>query len=147
MLGNVRLVLALHDHQPVGNFDGVFEQACDDAYLPFLDVMRDFPEIPFALHTSGSLLEWLEVHKPEYIDRLRSLAQSSQAEIIGGAYFEPILSNIPRRDRIGQIRSYSEHLNRLFGTPIRGMWLPERVWEQSFASDIAAAGIEYTIVD
>jgi predicted glycosyl hydrolase (DUF1957 family) len=27
------------------------------------------------------------------------------------------------------------------------MWLPERVWEQSFASDIAAAGIQYTIID
>ncbi len=27
------------------------------------------------------------------------------------------------------------------------MWLPERVWEQSFAGDIAAAGLQYTIID
>ena len=27
------------------------------------------------------------------------------------------------------------------------MWVPERVWEQSFAGDIAEAGIEYTILD
>ncbi|MCA9060821.1 MAG: DUF1925 domain-containing protein, partial [Planctomycetaceae bacterium] len=147
MAGTVQFVLALHDHQPIGNFDGVFEQAYQDAYLPFLDVMQDYPDLPFALHTSGSLMEWLEVRRPEYVERLRGLVQSAQVEIIGGAYFEPILSNIPRRDRVGQIQRYSDHLNQLFGTSVRGMWLPERVWEQTFASDISAAGIEYTIVD
>jgi alpha-amylase len=147
MAGSVRLVLTFHNHQPVGNFDGVFEQAYRDSYLPFLDVMQDYPEIPFGLHTSGSLLEWLEPNHPEYIDRLRKMVASSQVEIIGGAFYEPILANIPRRDRIGQISTYTQHLNQLFNTNVRGMWLPERVWEQSFASDIAAAGIQYTIID
>ncbi len=147
MAGSVRLVLTFHNHQPVGNFDGVFEQAYRDSYLPFLDVMQDYPEIAFGLHTSGSLLEWLEQSHPEYVDRLRRMVASSQVEIIGGAYYEPILANIPRRDRIGQIHSYTQHLNQLFNTSVRGMWLPERVWEQSFASDIATAGIQYTIID
>lgn len=147
MAGSVRLVLTFHNHQPVGNFDGVFEQAYRDSYLPFLDVMQDYPEIPFGLHTSGSLLEWLERHRPEYIERLRRMVGASQVEIIGGAFYEPILANIPRRDRIGQIESYTQHLNQLFRTQVRGMWLPERVWEQSFASDIATAGIQYTIID
>ena len=147
MAGSVRLVLTFHNHQPVGNFDGVFEQAYRDAYLPFLDVMQDYPEIPFGLHTSGSLLEWLEPNHPEYIDRLRQMVSSSQVEIIGGAFYEPILANIPRRDRIGQIRTFTQYLNQLFRTTVRGMWLPERVWEQSFAGDISAAGIQYTIID
>lgn len=147
MAGSVRLILAFHNHQPIGNFDGVFEQSFRDSYKPFLDVLQDYPEIPFALHTSGSLLEWLEAHHPEYIGRLRTMVASRQIEIIGGAFFEPILACIPRRDRIGQIRSYTEHLNRIFQTSVRGMWLPERVWEQTFAGDIAAAGIQYTIVD
>lgn len=147
MAGSLRLVLAFHNHQPVGNFDGVFEQAYRDSYRPFLDVLQDYPEIPFGLHTSGSLLEWLEVRHPEYIDRVRKMVASSQIEIIGGAFYEPILSNIPRRDRIGQIQRYSEHLNHLFQTTVRGLWLPERVWEQSFAGDIAAAGLQYTMVD
>ena len=147
MAGSIRLILAFHNHQPIGNFDGVFEQSFRDSYKPFLDVLQDFPEIPFALHTSGSLLEWLELHHPEYVERLRGMVASRQVEIIGGAFFEPILANIPRRDRIGQIRSYAEHLNRVFQTSVRGMWLPERVWEQTFAGDIAAAGMQYTIVD
>lgn len=147
MTGKVRLVLSFHNHQPIGNFDGVFAQAYRDAYEPFLNVLEDFPDIPFALHTSGSLLEWLERHRPEYISRLRDLARAGRMEVIGGAWYEPILANIPRRDRIGQIRGYAEHLRQLFGVEICGMWLPERVWEQTFAGDIAAAGMQYTIID
>lgn len=143
----IRLVLALHNHQPVGNFDGVFEGAYGDSYAPFLDVLQDYPEIPVVLHTSGSLLDWLEERHPEYIDRIRSFVDRGQIEILGGPYYEPILACIPRRDRVGQIRVFSQHLERLFGVGVRGMWVPERVWEQTFAGDITEAGIEYTIVD
>ncbi|MEZ6122254.1 MAG: alpha-amylase/4-alpha-glucanotransferase domain-containing protein [Planctomycetaceae bacterium] len=147
MAGTVRLILAFHNHQPIGNFDGVFEQSYQESYLPFLNVLDDYPDIRFALHTSGSLLEWLEKAHPEYIDRLRAMVSRQQVEIIGGAFYEPILANIPRRDRIGQISSYTRHLESLFHTTVRGMWVPERVWEQSFAGDISAAGIRYTILD
>jgi hypothetical protein len=147
MTSPIRLVLTLHNHQPVGNFDGVFESAFQDSYWPFLDVLQEFPFLKLTLHNSGSLLEWIEARHPEYIARLRDLAQGGQIEILGGPYYEPILASIPRRDRIGQIQSYSRHLEELFGVRIRGMWMPERVWEQSFAADIADAGIEYTIID
>jgi alpha-amylase len=147
MTPHVRLVLTLHNHQPVGNFDGVFEAAYQDSYKLFLDVLEEFPQLCISLHNSGSLLEWLEANHPEYVERLRGLVQRGQVEIIGGPFYEPILAAIPRRDRIGQIRMYTRHLERLFGTPIRGMWMPERVWEQGFAADITEAGLEYTILD
>ncbi|MSR58379.1 MAG: DUF1926 domain-containing protein [Planctomycetaceae bacterium] len=143
----IRLVLALHDHQPIGNFDGVFAAAYHDSYAPLLEVLERYPEIPIALHTSGSLLEWLVEKHPEYIDRVRNLADRGQIEIIGGPFYEPILATIPRRDRIGQIRAYTRYLEDVFGVTVRGMWIPERVWEQSFAGDITEAGIEYTILD
>ncbi len=143
----LRLVLALHNHQPVGNFDGVIEAAYQDSYSPFLEVLDDYPDLPISLHTSGSLLEWLVDHRPEYIDRVREFVARGQIEILGGPFYEPILASIPRRDRIGQIRAYSHHLEQTFGQPVRGMWVPERVWEQTFTGDITDAGIEYTIVD
>jgi hypothetical protein len=143
----IRLVLALHDHQPIGNFDGVFEAAYQDSYWPFLDVLEKYPEIPVSLHTSGSLLEWLVEKHPEYIDRVRMLADRGQIEIVGGPFYEPILATIPRRDRVGQISAYTRYLEKLFGAQVRGMWVPERVWEQTFAGDITQAGIEYTILD
>jgi hypothetical protein len=143
----LRFVLALHNHQPVGNFDWVIDQAHHDSYQAFLDVADEFPGIPFALHTSGCLLEWLAARKPDYIHRLRKLVDSGRLEIIGGAFHEPILPMIPQRDRVGQIERYSDYLETMFGSRPRGMWLAERVWEQSLTKTIVDAGIEYTILD
>ena len=106
-MSGVRLILALHNHQPVGNFDGVFEAAYRDSYLPFLEVLEEYPEIPFVLHTSGPLLEWLVERHPEYIARVRALVEAGRVEILGGGFFEPIMTMIPHRDRVGQIRDYS----------------------------------------
>lgn len=147
MAARVRLVLTLHNHQPIGNFDGVFEGAYRDSYAPFLEILDEFPEIPVVLHISGSLLDWLTEQHPEYIERVQRLVQRGQVELLGGPYYESILSCIPRRDRLGQIRTYKRHLEQLFQTTVRGMWIPERVWEQSFAGDIAEAGMEYTLLD
>ena len=143
----IRLILALHNHQPVGNFDHVFQQAFDDSYNPFLDVFSRYESLKISLHVSGSLMEWLAANQPAYIDRLAELVDRQRIEIIGGAFFEPILAMIPTRDRIGQIRSYTRWLQNRLGATIRGMWIPERVWEQSFAGDLVDAGIEYTVLD
>lgn len=143
----VRLLLALHNHQPVGNFDGVFESSYQASYKPFLDVLEGYPDISFALHTSGPLLEWLAEGHPEYLARVKALVEAGRVEILGGGFFEPILPMIPHRDRVAQIRRYSEHLHETFGQPVRGIWLPERVWEQHLVGAIAEAGIEYTLLD
>jgi alpha-amylase len=147
MTGRVRLILTLHNHQPIGNFDSVFEAAYRDSYVPFLDVLDEFPDIPVVLHNSGSLLEWLIEHHPEYVDRLKLLVGAGRVEILGGPFYEPILSCLPRRDRVGQMVLFKRYLEQTFETRIRGMWVPERVWEQAFASDIAEAGLEYTLLD
>lgn len=146
-MSQLRLALVIHNHQPIGNFDGVFEQAWNDSYRPFLDLLAEFPGLAITLHNSGSLLEWLVRNRPEYLDQVRSLIERGQIEVIGGPFYEPILASIPQRDRIGQIQLYSRFLEQHFGQPVRGMWVPERVWEQSFARDIVDAGIEYTVLD
>lgn len=147
MSKSIRLALVLHNHQPIGNFEHVFEQAYEDSYRPFLDVFDRHPSLKFSLHTSGCLMEWLYARHPEYIQRLAALVQQGRIEILGGAFFEPILAMIPPRDRIGQIRSYTQWLESRLGATVRGMWMPERVWEQSFTRDLVAAGIEYTVLD
>lgn len=143
----VRLCLVLHNHQPIGNFDGVIEQAYQDSYLPFLNVFEEYDSLRISLHTSGPLLIWLAEHHPEYLQRITSLVAAERIEIIGGPFYEPILAMLPSRDRIGQIKAYTEYLNRLFGTRVHGMWVPERVWESALTGDIVKAGIGYTLLD
>jgi len=147
MTAAVRLVLVLHNHQPVGNFDGVIEQAYLDAYRPFLDLLERHPAIRLAIHTSGPLAEWLDAHHPDYLDRLARLAAERQIEVVGGAFAEPVLAMLPARDRIAQIRGYTTWLERRLDTKVAGMWVAERVWDPGMTRDIAAAGIEWTILD
>ena len=147
MSHTIRFVLALHNHQPIGNFSGVMEQAYQESYRPFLDVFERYPTLKVGLHTSGSLMEWIAANHPDYLDRLGELVAAGRVEIIGGAFYEPILAMIPSRDRIGQIRHYTQWLEQRLDTKVRGMWIPERVWEQSFVRDLATAGIQYTVLD
>lgn len=147
MAKHIRFVLALHNHQPVGNFEHVFEQAYQDSYLPFVEVFSRYPSLRISLHTSGSLMEWLAATHPDYLDRLAELVSQGRVEILGGAFYEPILAMIPSRDCVGQIRSYTRWLEDRLGATVRGMWVPERVWEPSFARDLVEAGIEYTVLD
>ena len=140
-------VLGLHDHQPVGNFDAVFAQAYAAAYLPFLDVLEGRPRIPVSLHHSGPLLEWLEAHEPGYLDRLRALAAGGRIEILGGAFYEPILPAIPHRDRVGQIALQRDWSERRLGQRPQGAWIAERVWEPGLVASLAEAGVDFTAVD
>ncbi|MGB6844242.1 MAG: 4-alpha-glucanotransferase, partial [Candidatus Acidiferrales bacterium] len=124
-----QLVLLIHAHQPVGNFDGVFEHTYQRAYLPFVEVLARHPSVRLALHFTGSLLEWIERAHPEYLDLLRELSLRGQVELVGGGYYEPILISIPLEDRIEQIHRLAGYLEHRFGSRPRGAWLAERVWE------------------
>ena len=143
----IRFVFVLHDHQPVGNFDGVFEAAYRDSYLPMLEALERHPTIRIGLHTSGSLAEWFDANHPSYLDRLARLAAVGQIEIIGGAFYEPVLAMLPSRDRIGQIRRYTHWLENRLSTKVSGMWVAERVWDPGMTRDLAAAGMQWTILD
>jgi alpha-amylase len=143
----VTLVLIVHDHQPVGNFDGVFEQAYRDAYEPFLAFLERHPRLRLALHTSGPLLQWIGLHRRDYLVRLRALVERGQVELWGGGFFEPVLPSIPESDRRGQILAMADWLELELGQRPRGLWLTERVWEPGLAASLAQAGVEYTAVD
>ena len=141
------LVLLIHAHQPVGNFDDVFESAYTSAYLPFLEVLARHPRVRMGLHYSGPLLEWIERAHPEYFDRLRALVRGNQVEMVGGGFYEPILASIPPEDRQEQITRLADYIEKHFGTRPRGAWIAERVWEPQIASALARAGVGYTLVD
>ncbi len=143
----VRFIMAIHNHQPVGNFDHVFEKACRWAYHPFLDVMEEYPEIRMVLHYSGPLVEWIEANDRELVSRIKEGVWQKRFELLGGGFGEPIFTALPERDVAGQIQSFRRRLQRRFDARTRGVWLTERIWESQLARILADAGVEYTAVD
>ena len=146
-MNRVSLVLVLHAHQPVGNFDSVVEQNYRLSYLPFIECLERHPAVSVNLHYSGVLLEWLDEHHPEYMDRLQALRENGSVEFLAGGFFEPILISIPEHDRQTQIAQLQEFLEQRFGERPRGLWLTERVWEPTLPETLARAGVDYTLTD
>ena len=143
----VRFVFGVHLHQPVGNFDHVFEQHLQDVYRPLIERLAAHQFFPFALHISGPLLEWLEAHDTKYLDLLGRLAADGHVELLLAGFYEPVLASLPRQDRIEQIAWMREAIERRFGVKATGLWLTERVWEPDLAGDLADAGVQYVLVD
>jgi 4-alpha-glucanotransferase len=143
----ISLILGCHSHQPVGNFEQVFQAAYDRAYRPFLDVLEHYPAVKFTQHYTGPLLDWFAAHAPDFLARLRRLVEAGQVEIMGGAYYEPLLCAIPTRDGLAQIERMNQFCAAHFGARPRGMWLAERVWEPYLPKILKQAGIAYTALD
>jgi len=146
-MNSIRFVFGLHLHQPVGNFDHVFEQHVQDVYRPILERLSERGFLPLVLHLSGSLLEWLEKHDTTYLDLLGRLVSERKVELLLAGFYEPVLASLPRADRVEQIEWMREAVRRRFGVDARGLWLTERVWEPELAADLSDAGVRYALVD
>jgi alpha-amylase len=143
----VQFIFAIHNHQPVGNFEFVAEEAYQKSYLPFVLLLEQHPRIKITLHYTGILYDFFEKHHPEFIERLKTLVAGGRAEILSGGLYEPVLAVLPDEDKIGQVRALSDRIRRTFGVSPQGMWLAERVWEPHLPKFIAASGIDYVVVD
>ncbi len=140
-------IFGVHNHQPLGNFDHVVDEAIRLAYRPFFQTLRRFPEVRALVHTSGLLLEWWEARAPDLVDLVAELAARGQVEPLTGGLTEPILPLLPHHDTVGQIRALTDRVAKRLGVRPRGMWLAERVWEPHLAGPLAEAGVEYILVD
>ncbi len=147
MAPRISLALALHNHQPVGNFGWVFGDVYDQAYRPMLDAIERHPGVRLALHYTGPLLDWLRAERPEFLERLRALVDRGQVELLGGGYYEPVLASLPERDRVGQLAKMADEIERITGLRPRGAWLAERVWEPDLPTSLVSAGYGWTILD
>ncbi len=143
----IKFLFGIHCHQPVGNFDHVFEYAYQKSYLKFIEVASQYPEFRFSIHLTGPLLEWLVSHHPEYVEKINTLVQRKQVEILISGFYEPVLASIPDHDRIYQILYAKEYIVKKFHQKPDGLWLTERVWDPSLVKSLIEAGIRYVLVD
>jgi hypothetical protein len=143
----ISLALAIHNHQPVGNFGWVFAEVYDRAYLPLLEALERHPGVRLSLHYTGPLLEWLTAERPEFLERLGTLVARGQVELMGGGLYEPVLASLPEHDRIDQLTRMASMIEAISGRRPTGAWLAERVWEPDLPTSLVRAGYRWTILD
>ncbi len=146
-MSKLKLIFGTYNSKPVGSYDYQFEEAYQKAYKPFLTSLNEFQNIQVVLHYSGILLKWFEEKHPEFLMLINDMVERKQVELIGGGFYEPVLSIIPGKDRVGQIEHLTTFLRRRFGRRPRGCWIPLRAWEPALTSSIKSSGMDYIFLD
>ncbi|RXJ65881.1 4-alpha-glucanotransferase [Halarcobacter ebronensis] len=139
------LLFGIHCHQPVDNFDKVVYEIIEKSYKPFFEILKDYPQFKCSVHFSGWLFEFIKNNEKELFNLIKKL--SPQIEFFTGGYYEPILASIPSHDRVAQISKLSNFIVENFNQKPRGLWLTERIWDDSIIDDLKKCEIDYVIVD
>lgn len=155
--------LVLNLHQPPGNLEQLLgenpweAQEILYAYDRIARSLWEFEDVGRVhLSVSGTLLETLS--KPEFQQRVYGIVDCGSLlwhlqnrkiiEILGTAYYHPVLPLIPEADR-------EEHLNRwldiaghvFWRKNFNGFWPPEMGFAMELIPLLQAAGYRYVIVD
>lgn len=139
------LLFGIHCHQPIDNFDRVVYEIIEKSYKPFFNILKLYPKFKCSVHFSGWLFEFIEKNDTELFNLIKEL--SPQIEFFTGGYYEPILASIPSKSRVEQINKLSSFIQKNFNQKPRGLWLTERIWDDSIIDDLNHCNIDYVIVD
>ena len=96
-----------------------------------LDLHEQY-RIPFNLHLSGTLLESLAWHCPEFLSRLDSLRKKGLVELIGGSYGQNMMRFFSHKHNLKQVEEHLSIYQSLLNwdpAEISTFWVTERLWE------------------
>lgn len=142
----IQLIIGTYNSIPLGGSESFREEQYQQFIKPFLSTLYLFPEIPSVLYYSGILLQWLEKKHPEFLDVLGEMVSRKQVELLGGAFYDPVLTILHRSDALGQIELLTTYIRKKFGKRPRGAWIPEMEWEPWLASTLRTCGMDYTFL-
>jgi hypothetical protein len=93
------------------------------------------------------LLYWIERTHPEFFMLIDDLISRKQIELLGGGFYEPMMTLLSLPDKIGQIEMLTTYIRKHFGKRPQGCWLPLTVWEQNMIGVLNTCGMGYTFLE
>ncbi|MDR0377156.1 MAG: DUF1925 domain-containing protein [Spirochaetaceae bacterium] len=126
--------------------DDEIERFYSKKLKPFITALNKFPKIQAVLYHSGFLFQWLYKIHSEYFSLIEELIARKQVELLGGAFYDPLLPLIPLTDKLGQIELMTTYLRKEFGKRPQGFWLPALAWDQSLTGILHNSGMGYTFL-
>jgi hypothetical protein len=123
-------------------------------YTAVLELHRGY-RVPAALHLSGTLIEALAWHHPEFLATVRAALTEGWLTLVGGTYAEPIMPLASPEANRRQVATMASLLQRHLGVPggaLPTAWLPERVWDPDLLAvltdpDLPGGGFRRVLVD
>ena len=89
--GSVPVVFILHAYQPITQKREILERIITNCYIPFFDNLLKNKNVRITLNISGCLLEKLAIDYPEVLALIEKAILANQIELMGSAFYHPIL--------------------------------------------------------
>ena len=147
MRSSLQLAVVLHFHQPPTASVLTLEDCFDHIYEPVLDAIEADERLLLNLHFGGRILEHALAHRPDFLGRLAQFWRAGRIELLGGAFYDPVLAAIPERDAISQLQFTANWLKRQLGKVPAGAWLALRAWDPALPRPLSASGVSWTLLD
>jgi len=107
--------------------------------------------ITASLHLSGTLIEALAWHQPEFLVHVRDIYEAGLIDLIGGTYSENPMPCFSPDFNVRQLEEWWRlaelHLG-LRGEPVTTAWVPERIWDTAaLAPVLVECGYQNVLLD
>ncbi len=119
------VIFILHAYQPITQSKEVLERIIKKCYKPFFERLLENPSVKISLNIAGCLLEKLTIEYPEIVKLIEKAKDNDQIELMGSAFYHPILPLTRQEDQSYQIQKQNIAVTGIFGAPPIAFFPPE----------------------
>ena len=141
----VPVVFVLHAYQPVNQDEKVLKRIINNCYIPFLKILIENPGTKINLNIAGCLLEKLATKYPEVLELLEKAIQANQIEVMGSAFYHPVLPLLSPQDQRYQIKKQKEIVHNILGVNTGVFFPPELAVSMNLMPQIINEGYEILV--
>ena len=97
----------------------IFRKVARKSYQPMLDLLEHninkYPGFKVSLSITGTWLDQAEQWGPEFIEQIKRMVATGQAEIVGETYYHSLAFFYNREEFEQQVAAHSDKIRKLFG--------------------------------
>ncbi|MCE7739605.1 MAG: hypothetical protein KAU62_06890 [Candidatus Heimdallarchaeota archaeon] len=144
--GSVPAVFILHAYQPITQKREVLDRIINNCYIPFFENLLINKHTKITLNISGCLLEKLAVDYPDVLSLIERAILANQIELMGSAFYHPILPLISIDNQKYQIGKQKEFSHNILGGSTKVFFPPELAVSEDIIPQLIEKKYEIVVV-
>lgn len=143
-----------NDHYYYDDFanDDIISRLAEQSYFPMADTLQQMIEdsnntFKFSLSISGTAIEQLQLYVPEFIDRLKKLAETGCVEFLSGTYSHSLASLEDPEEFIRDVKKHDNMIKNLFGVKPKVFSNTELIYDDEIALLIKSMGFNSCLTE
>ncbi len=135
----------LHAYQPVTQEKKVFQRIIENCYVPFFKRLRENKNAKIVLNITGCLIERLVKENAKVIELIQANIQSGQIDLMGSAFYHPILPFLSPKEIQYQIQKQTNIIRKEFNYDPQIFFPPELAISPDIIESIIDEGFKAII--